>query len=84
MVSIEQVKKNVSKRGWQDDLLVTNIGEEVKHNTTLIGHFLKHLLLQKPAFTSVHLRNLISTVSVRVCPGTVSGNIAIVVFVMSQ
>jgi hypothetical protein len=44
LVSVEQVKKNVSKRGWQDDLLVTNIGEEVKHNTTLIGHFLKPLL----------------------------------------
>jgi len=44
LVSIEQVKKNVNKKGWQDDLLVTDIGEEVKHNTTLIGHFLKHLL----------------------------------------
>jgi len=44
LVSIEQVKENVSKSEWQDDLLVTDIGEEVKHNTTLIGHFLKHLL----------------------------------------
>jgi len=44
LVSIEQVKESVSKSEWQDDLLVTDIGEEVKHNTTLIGHLLKHLL----------------------------------------
>jgi len=44
LVSKEQVKKDVSKSKWQDDLLVTDMGKEVKHNTTLIGHFLKHLL----------------------------------------
>ena len=55
---------------------------QTQHNTD--WSFTETFAWQEPAFTSVHFRNLLRSVSVRVCPRTISGNIAVVVFVMSQ
>jgi hypothetical protein len=55
---------------------------QTQHNTD--RSFSETFARHEPAFASVHFRNLLRPVSVRVCPRTISGNITIVVFVMSQ